>query len=837
MINWKWLVTMSFRDFRHNKGKLLLFISSIIAGIGALVAIQSFSDNLLKDINRQAKELIGADLVLSSNQVLPKLELDTISIKMASECNFGSMVINEINGESRLTQVRAMQGEFPFYGNILTSPESAINAFQNGQPNVLVERLLLLQLDTNIGDSLKIGNQAFRITGVLESIPGQSGIVSSVAPAALIPMAYLDSTGLVQYGSRVQYSQYYQLPISINPDKIIEKNQSDWEDQNIRYESVELRKASTGRAFSNLGNFLSLVAFIALLLGSIGVASSINVYIKEKIGQIGVLRCMGCTTNEAFGIYLFQVIVIAFIGSTIGALIGSLLQFVLPYILQDFLPVVVHLSVSWKSIVFGIITGIIVSILFALIPLTKIRMVSPMVTLRPVEMERLITFKRNWWVYGLIVLFIAGFSVIIAPTIKIGLGFTLFILISFGILWGLSRGIMWALKKSIRPSIPYIFRQSLANLFRPNNQTTSLIATIGLGTSLIGTLFFLQDQLISQVKMADRAEQPNMLLFDIQDHQIDSIAVLLKRQSLPILQRVPIVTMKMEKVNGIDRKMNDSLPEALKISKGLYQREYRNTYRDTLLPSESLVRGKLKPFNNIGDSIFISVESDYARRTGLKIGDEMQFNVQGRQIKTYIGSLRDIKVNQISTIFLFVFPEGVLNKAPKFHVLITKTPSDQITASLQREVLRSYPNVSAINLNNIVDTLENILGKVGFVIKFMAFFSIITGFLVLISALMISKDQRLKESVLLRTLGASNSQVNYINLMEYFLLGSIATLSGLLISVIATIIFSQSIFEITVQIPWIYFIAIFLFISGAIVSLSVWNGRGFKNTSTIEILR
>ena len=837
MINWKWMTIMAFRDFRHNKSKLFLFISSIIAGIAALVAIQSFSDNLVQDINRQAKELLGADIVLTSNQYIADLEIEEKFIDKAYESSFASMVINEKNGESRLTQVRSIKGNFPFYGKIVTAPEEAITEFQDGNPNVLVERLLLLQLDTKIGDSLKIGDQYFTITGILESIPGQSGIVSSVAPAALIPLAYLDSTGLIQYGSRIQYTNFYQLPTNINPEKIIEKYKSAWEDQNIRFETVEMRKASTGRAFGNLGNFLSLVAFIALLLGSIGVSSSIHVYIKEKIPQIAVLRCMGSTSTEAFGIYLIQVIIISLLGSIVGAAIGSFLQFSLPVVLKDFLPVSVQLSISWKSIIFGISTGIILSILFALIPLMTIKKISPMVTLRPSEMENIKTFKTNWWVYGLIVLFITCFSILLSPTLVIGIGFTIFVLISFSILWALSKLLMWLIKQTIQPSIPYILRQSLANLFRPNNQTTSLIATIGLGTALIGTLFFVQDQLINQIKMADRNEQPNMLLFDIQDHQIDSVAYLLQEKSLPILQRVPIVTMKLERINEIDRKLNDSLPDDIKRSKSLYQREYRNTYRDTLLPSETIVDGELRPILSAADSIFISVEKDYARRTGLKLGDKMEFNVQGRLITTYIGSFREIKVNQISTIFLFVFPEGVLNKAPKFHVLITKTPSDEATAALQREVLRSYPNVSAINLNNIVDTLENILGKVGFVIRFMALFSIITGFLVLIAALMMSKDQRLKESILLRTIGASNRQVNTINFLEYLFLGSIATFAGLLISIIATIALSMSIFEVPVQIPWFNFFAIFFIITGVILMLSLWNGRYFNKVSTIEILR
>ena len=377
----------------------------------------------------------------------------------------------------------------------------------------------------------------------------------------------------------------------------------------------------------------------------------------------------------------------------------------------------------------------------------------------------------------------------------------------------------------------------MANLYRPNNQTISLIATIGLGTAMIATLFFLQNQLLEEAKFADKEDQPNMLMFDIQSAQLDEVRSKVKGKALPIMQEVAIVTMNLNEINGVDKKENEDLPDEENYSRWLYNREFRVTYRDTLIASETLTAGELIPLGARGDSIFVSLEKGFGEGNGLKIGDEIEFNVQGRPIKTYIGSFRDVKFNQVSTNFLVLFPNGVLEQAPKFHVIITKTKNDREAADVQAEIVRAYPNISIINLGTIVATLEEILGKISFVIQFMAFFSIATGILVLISSLIISKYQRMRESILLRTLGASSSIVTQINTLEYFFLGSLASLSGILLSFLATFLLGEFIFNMNFSLAWKEGLIMYLAITGLTIVLGWLNGRKIINQPPMEILR
>jgi len=838
MSDFSWVLKMAFRDFRKNFSRLLLFVSSMVVGIAALVGISSFGENLKRGIDQQSKELVGADLVLENNKPLGLQPTDSLAIATAEEINFASMVAFPSTGASRLTQVRALEGNFPFYGKLETIPAEAEASFRKGGKRALVEKLLMAQFNAVIGDSIKVGNLSFYIEGELQKVPGQTGITATVAPAVYIPMEYVEETGLIQYGSRLEYVRYYQLDDLTNPDDLVKKYEEQWEEEKVDADTIEDRKRQTGRSFQNLSNFLSLVAFIALLLGCVGVASAVNVFVKEKLASVAVLRCLGVSAWTAMKIYLVQIVIMGLAGALFGSLLGSILQFILPTIFADFLPVDVTIALSWKSIGFGVITGLLVSILFALLPLLKIRKVSPMATLRPEEGETKINKDPlRWAVVVGILLFVFGFSFYLLNGWKQALGFTGFVVFAFLILWTVAIGIMWLIRKFLPISLQYPIRQSLANLYRPNNQTVSLIATIGLGTAMISTLFFVQNQLLDEAKFADKKDQPNMLLFDIQTHQVEAVADKIRSKDLPIMQQVPIVTMGLESINGLTKKGNDTLPEEEKRSRGLYNREFRVTYRDTLISSERLLSGELRKVSNAGDSVFVSFDQGYAMRTGIKLGDEIIFNVQGRPITTYVGSFRDVKFNQVSTNFLVLFPENVLNNAPKFHVLITKTNNDRQAADVQSEIVREFPNISVINLGAIVETLEEILGKISFVIQFMAFFSIITGILVLISSLIISKYQRMRESILLRTLGADSGLVSKINTLEYFFLGSLASLSGILLSFLATWLLSEFVFELPFRGAYKEALIVYVAITALTILLGWLNGRKIVKMPPMEILR
>ena len=835
-----WLLKMAWRDSRRNRGRLLLFISSIVIGIAALVAINSFSENLQNDINKEAKTLIGADLMLEDNKAVSDsiLQLlDTLNSERSSLTSFGSMVLFPKTGDTRLALVRALEGNYPYYGKMATEPAEAYRTFRKAK-KALIDKTMMIQFGVQAGDSVKVGNVVFEVEGQINSSPGRAGIASSVAPVVFIPMQYLEQTGLVQLGSRVEYNYFYKYDDLLNVDQFLENYKHLFENSRLDYETVETRKENIGEAFSDLATFLNLVGFIALLLGCIGVASSVHIYIKDKLASVAVLRCLGASGKQGFYIYLIQIVAIGLLGTLLGAIVGSLLQIIIPSVLQEFLPLEnVSTNISTMAIVEGVITGLGISILFALLPLLAIRKISPLRTLRASFEED--TNERDplrWLVYGLIFLFVTGFTLTQTGFSIESLSFPIGIILAFLLLTGVAKLLSWAVKRFFPSQWSYVWRQSIANLYRPNNQTLILIVSIGLGTFLIATLFFTQDLLLNQVEMAGTDNQPNMIMFDIQSPQKEGAADIVKKHGLPLLQNVPIVTMRLESIDGISKEqyLQDSTS---KVSQWVYNREYRNTYRDTLIESESIVEGEWHGDKPEDGTIYISIADFIVDNLDAKIGTRLTFNVQGRLIETVVSSIRKVDFNRVQTNFMIVFPRGILEKAPQFHVIVSRVDSPEQSAGFQQELVKTYPNISVIDLTQILKTIEEVLAKVSFVIQFMALFSILTGLLVLISSVVLSKYQRIQESVLLRTLGANRKQILQINAFEYLLLGSLAAMTGLLLAIIASFLLAQFSFNIPYQPNLLPALGVFIIITALTVGIGLLNSRDVLNKPPLEVLR
>ena len=488
-----WLFLMAWRDSRRNRSKLLLFISSIILGIAALVAIYSFGDNLKKDIDTQAATLIGADLEISSNKAPDATAeglIDSLGNHKSEERSFASMIYFTKSQGTRLVQIRALKGDFPYYGELETAPANAGTLFRN-KVAALVDKTLMLQYHAKVGDSVKVGNLSFSIAGILLNTPGQTGFSTSVAPAVYIPLGLLEATGLAQKGSRINYKFYYKYDQSVDIKRLVKSIEPSLIKNGFDYNTIESQKENTGKSFSDLTKFLSLVGFIALLLGCIGVASAIHIYIKEKVSSIAILRCLGAKAIQAFLIYLIQVVGIGFIGAITGATLGTIIQQFLPAVLKDFIPVEITTRLSWSAIGQGIVLGVFISLLFGLLPLISLRKISPLNTLRVSFDENMIkNDKAKLPIYGLILLFIVFFTRQQLSNWQESFFFAAGILAVFFILTGIARLTMSLVRRFFPSSWSYLCRQGLANLYRPNNQTITLIVSIGLGTFFYLHLIF-----------------------------------------------------------------------------------------------------------------------------------------------------------------------------------------------------------------------------------------------------------------------------------------------------------------------------------------------------------
>jgi len=395
---------------------------------------------------------------------------------------------------------------------------------------------------------------------------------------------------------------------------------------------------------------------------------------------------------------------------------------------------------------------------------------------------------------------------------------------------------MWAARRYFPSTWPYVWRQGLANLYRPNNHTTVLVLALGLGTTLVLTIYLLQFTLLGAVQDLDARGGANTVLFDIQEDQIDSVQDAIHELRLPVEEITPIVTMRIREVKG--RSVDEIRADSTIDHKWPYVREYRSTYRDTLTAAEKIVRGGWpKSGSDPGDGNLVSLEEDIAEGLGVDVGDEMVIDVQGVPVPVTVSSIRSVEWRRMSSNFFMVFEPELLEPAPKFYVLSTRVANERQAADLQREIVRSFPNVSIIDLDLILRTAGAILDRIAFVIRFMALFCIATGLLVLIASVSISRLQRLRESVLLRTLGASARQIGAILNIEQAFLGTMAAITGTALSFVVSWAVARFMFEITWVPDWTAIPVAIISVAVLTVVFGSIGRRGAVRRPPLEVLR
>ena len=834
-----WVWKMAWRDARHNRSRLFLLVASLITGIAAVVAIGSLNHSLQQALDQNAKELLGADIVINSNKPLPAevtSRLDTMKVPTAADAEMASMVMFMNTKQSRLVKLTALRGDFPFYGQMVTLPPNAYSQVRNGRYAILDETLAT-QFEVSSDDSLKIGNKIFKVAGVVTKMPGGGGLTSTLAPSVYISLSELDSTGLVQFGSRISYSLFVKTADEKQTEKVVEKIKPMTKKFRYSYETVERRKEGLGRSFRSVYQFFTLLAFVALVLGCIGVASSVHIYAREKREDVAVLRCVGSTGWQAFNIYFIQVFFLGLFGSVAGAGLGAAIQKIIPVIFKNFIPVELPFSISWTSVLEGLLLGAIVSVLFTVLPLAAVRFVPPLTVLRTESKQVPRRSRLKLTVIALIVLFPVLAATWQTNSLMKGLVFSLGLATALGLL----ALVAWALLRLVRRFFPahagFIFRHALSNLYRPNNQTQVLMVTIGLGGFIIATMNTVQHSLLGQVEFRGNTNQSNTILFDIQPSQKDGVISLMKDYKLPLNQTVPIVTCRIRELKGrsVEAMMSDTTN---RIPDWALGREYRVTYRDSLHVSESMLKGEMQHFlKGSRDSVWVTISEGMQETLRVDVGDSLVFDIQGIPLRTRISGIRKVDWPKDPPNFIFVFPSGVLEQAPQIWVTATRVGEGGAASRFQQELVMKFPNVSLVDLRLILSTVESLFAKISVVVRFLALFSIITGLVVLAGAVVNSKFLRIKENVLLRTLGARTRQITQITLIEYAYLGLFAALTGILLSIGASWTLCRFFFEIDLSVAWVALVIV----GGAVMIMTMvigwYNSREVISTPPLQVLR
>jgi putative ABC transport system permease protein len=826
------VVRMAGRELRAAPRRILLLTGTVAVGVAALVAINSFTDNLRDSVRQQARALLGADLSLVSRQR---------GARVARVTSFAGMAYVPRTAGTRLVQVAAVAGQYPFYGEIRTEPRSAWGELQSGR-HVIVDPSLLTALSARIGDTVALGDGRFTITGTIQSAPSEVGFRFAFGPRIYIPADHLSETGLLGFGARVQYEIFLKLPTGASAQELANRYRAPLRPERVRLRTVADDQRNLNDILSRLTGYLGLVALMALLLGGIGVASAVVVFVRQRAESIAVLRCLGATAGDVFAIYLLETAILGLAGSLAGAVVGILLQQLLPGMLAGLIPVDVAPSLSWGAVGLGIGMGLWVALIFTILPLMAVRRISPLSALRrPYESER----PRRDILWGLAALALATSILLLAVyqvgSLRQGAIFALGVGVTLLVLWGAS----WALTRAVRRWLPdrwpYVWRQGLANLHRPANQTLTLMIAIGFGAFLLGTLYLVQHNLLQQLRLAGGPARPNLVLFDIQPDQLSGVERELRDAGLPMAAPIPIVPMRLQSVKGrpvakLLAAGRDPSDDDAPANAWIYRREYRSTYRDSVVRTERVVEGTWSEAKAPLPAR-ISVEQDLARELRVGVGDEIVWDVQGVTIPSRVTSLREVDWARFEPNFFVVFAPGVLEGAPQTWVTLTRIASPAERGRFQRRLAERFPNVSTLDLSLLQEALERLVDRVALAIRFMALFSLGVGALVLVGALATSRFQRIREGALLRMLGATRAQIFRVVLAEYLSLGLLACAVALILAAIAAWALAHFVFEGTFAVPVVPIGVLMLSIVALTVIVGLANSREVVRRTPLEVLR
>ena len=800
---------MAWRESRTHRVKLALFLSAIVIGVAAQVSISSLRDNLTQSIDNQSKELLGADLEVRHTAPFDSVLngfLDSRFDESADMIRFASMVSTD-SGFTRLSQIFASSSTYPFYGSIKTQPARAFETFKL-EKGALIDQSVLDQFNLSVGDTLTIGLGSYPIHGGMLSIPGQAQAGSFFGPRIFIPIDGLEETGLLQRGSRVEYLRYFTYRNDQKPEQIRAALDSLRNVSSFGFDDIEERRSEVSSAIEQLSNFLNIIGFIALLLGGLGIGSSMFVYIREKVPQIAILKCVGVKGKDAILIFLFQSLVMGMIGAVLGAFIGVVIQQILPFLITDFLPVELQLFLSWPSILVGTAVGVLVTLLFAGLPLVDLTQISPLQTLRRSSITTSnILSRRRYSIIGLILLGVWGYGFWMLGGVEAASWFSLGVVVLSSMLMFISLGLMKLTHTLIRPRWPYAIRQGLSNLYRPQNQTTTLLLSFGLGITLISSLYLTQDLLLSALNFSTSDDIPNVAFYDIQADQNNGVNQVINELGYETLQNVPIVTMRLEAIGNA--KVTQILADTSRSARRwALQREYRSTYRDSLIETEKLTEGEfigqyeLNMDNLANDYVPITVSSDLMDDLAAIIGDTLRWDVQGITISSTIVGIREVSWDEPQPNFFVVFPDGVLNYAPQFFATTVRTSTRSEALILQQQIVHRYPNISALDIGLLIESFRDFLNQITFVIQFIGLFSILTGLIVLAGAAASSRFQRLKEAQLLRVLGAQKQIIKRILFIEFFAVGGLSSLLGVGLSLGVSYLVGYFVFDLVLQPSW-----------------------------------
>lgn len=824
----QFIFNLFLREIRSSWKRLLFFFLCIAIGVGSVVALRSLIQNLSRAVASDARALLTADFEISSNNPYSPTEISIIEgvvgksniIEARNEAITTTATARSAEG-FQTVELKGIEPPFPLVGNFNLSDGKPFEFSLIENQGAVVQELVLEKLNLKIGDYIQIGRAEFQIRAAFEQEPGgASGF--RIGPRVFIEKKAFEETGLTRMGSRVQRRILYRT--SADPTPVVSELRSALKGSVLRISSYKEAEQNIGEQFQRTENYLALTGLLILVLGGIGVWNVARVFVEQKRKTVAVLKCLGADSRKVIFVYLFQILTLGIIGSLFGVFLAQSTLWLVRSRFGEALPedmdYAVHFSAAWQ----GVFLGLLISLLFSVLPLLQIRNIKPNLLLRDESGEKMRRLDWTKWLFAVLTLAgLLGLAVWQAGSVNIGIAFLASLAATSVILYLAATGLTWLLKKTKKFS-SFSISQAINSLYRPGNQTRIVLLAVGLGAFVVLAVQSLQTNLIREFDFTRNQTIPSLFMVDIQRSQIEQVKNLAVQVTGENVQPIPTIRARIALVNG---KPFDFEQKEVRQRQGQIGREFAVTYRPYLDNNETVVAGEFWDREPASETE-VSVEEGMSRTLGVRPGSVITFDVLGRRINARVTSIRKIDLRNTRTAFVFVFRPGTLEPAPQTFVLpINKQLPTTERLRFQRQVLDIAPNVQIFDVADILTAVTRLINNFVIAVSFVGSFVILTGILILIGSVSLTKSQRIYENAVLKTLGAKRGGLLTILLTEYAILGFLAGIIAALFAVLLSFAVTRYILEIDWEFdPWLMIFGVLItmllvMIIGTLASFSV----------------
>ena len=796
---------MAFRDARASRSRFAFVTLAIAAGVAALTGVKGFSESVHYTLFKEARTLMGADLMIRMNTLMIDDErafLATLPGKGIDYTTVSEMVSMTSSAAQQvpvLSSIKAADlNKYPFYGALELDPAPVSIA----DDSVAVSEDLLFRLNVRVGDSIKVGNAEFRIAAVSKKEPDRMTTGFTLGPRVLMTRDGYERTGLNVFGSRATQRILLRLPAATDVDALREDIRSVFKRRGRVIDYSEANP-TLSRNMERASAFLSMVSLIALIVGGVGVATTIESHIQQRLDHIAIMKCLGGASRRVMQIYAAQALMLGLAGSAIGVALGLAAQTIFPRFLEGYFDFAIEQVFSWRPAVQGIAVGLLTTLLFTVPPLLSIIDIRPALIFRRDMQERTdLAAVRRRRRQGNAMRLLAGGAIVVglwfiavwmSGSARIGSYFAGGLVISVLALAGIARLAIVAIRiamKRVSSRLSPVARQAVANLYRPGTHVTAILVALGVGVMFTVTVQLLQTSVLEQMRMTAPPDSPNVFVINVTSEIRDALWRLMREQPgvLDLPAASPAVAGQLSRINEIS-------VEQIQLSERdqrYFRAQFALTWSDELPKAAQLVSGVW--WQQGTTESLVSVEEEAADALNLKPGDRLEWTIQGRTAGARVVNVRRTDAARIGANTPFVLSPTTLAGFPVIYYGAIRVVPGNVGA-LQRTVFKQYPTVTVVNAADVLEIVQSVVDRIGVTVRFLAAFAIFGGAIILASAVAGTRFRRMREVAVLKTIGATRWKVIRMFSLEFFMLGCLSGLIGSGLSALFSAVVIHQIFQ------------------------------------------